>query len=965
MLFEGVVLGLGPVLALSFGPLFPGAPPRGPTTRYTRLDSVSAADQEGLIRMKVSSLAGSGSVAYARIETRADATYANYYRYQVQFGATGAIAIVIRKSVAGSISTLRSDSNVVTGFAASDWLWLRWKVTTAGSDVALTYKAWKDGTSEPASFATTVTDPAPGSPFTGAGRFMLTSQALSGYSGGYPYLVDYDDLSIATPGATADTTAPSVPADLVARPAGSAQIDLAWTGSTDAVGVHAYRVYRGGTYVATVGSTSWSDTALAPSTFYAYTVSAIDGAGNESPATGAAALTTTPDGATTYTYDAAGNRLTAAAGAATISATYDRLNRPLTVDDDDLGSTPDTTYTYSLTSPSWTDPTGAYSATLDAFDRPTSVNDPANATDFAWSYRADGQLAASTQPNGNATDLAYDALGRLTGSDTDTTPGAGGTDRAVYAWTRNRAGQILSEASTITGDASNGTVTYGYDPLGRLTGATLGATTTTYAFDADVNRTSVGTGAGTVTTTFDAADRPTSDSAGGTYGSDPDGRLTAAPGYQYTWDHLGRLTSVKDGSGTTLATYRYDPLDRLRVVEHPGVDRTRLRYVGLTTSVAQWLDDVAGSVTRSVANGWGGERLADWTGSGANLRVYGSNAHHDVTWTASSSGTVSASLRYDPWGTPRGTIPSGYPPFRFQGSWSDEATGLSWAVSRWYAPALGRFISEDSLLGEPSDPPSRHLYAYGAGEPVGRWDPDGRFWYRVRSGDTYGVISSRFFGRNTVNLRKLIREKNPGIKTLGPGLCLWVPKAASSTREANYRLMASCRDVGWGDLWRPDRPSIPNRSGYTAGFCATVSAGAGVYGTSSGCVTKDNTGRKAYLVTIGGGGAVGFSCCFSVGLEMSNGTINDMTGWFTFTGGSVGWVHGTYAGDISWSDGQKVISVYGGWGIKLELPVAGEVYLGRTYTWNLGHRKWMDSVSMAPAWAIVDAALYVQGIWPH
>lgn len=48
-------------------------------------------------------------------------------------------------------------------------------------------------------------------------------------------------------------------------------------------------------------------------------------------------------------------------------------------------------------------------------------------------------------------------------------------------------------------------------------------------------------------------------------------------------------------------------------------------------------------------------------------------------------------------------------------------------LTRWYAPALGRFISEDSLLGTPSDPPSRHLYAYGAGEPIGRWDPDGFF----------------------------------------------------------------------------------------------------------------------------------------------------------------------------------------------------------------------------------------------
>ena len=48
--------------------------------------------------------------------------------------------------------------------------------------------------------------------------------------------------------------------------------------------------------------------------------------------------------------------------------------------------------------------------------------------------------------------------------------------------------------------------------------------------------------------------------------------------------------------------------------------------------------------------------------------------------------------------------------------------------ARWYAPNLGRFISEDSLLGDVIDPPSRHLYAYGQGEPVGTWDPDGRYW---------------------------------------------------------------------------------------------------------------------------------------------------------------------------------------------------------------------------------------------
>ncbi len=148
---------------------------------------------------------------------------------------------------------------------------------------------------------------------------------------------------------------------------------------------------------------------------------------------------------------------------------------------------------------------------------------------------------------------------------------------------------ILSEASTITGDAANGTVTYGYDPLGQLTGSTFSGTTTAYAWDAVTNRTSVQVGGGTAATTaYDAANRPT---AGTTptaaYTSDADGRLTARPNQTMTWDHLGRLTAVKDAAGTTtLAAYTYDPLDRLRTVDYGGSNRIRFRYVGLTTSAA-------------------------------------------------------------------------------------------------------------------------------------------------------------------------------------------------------------------------------------------------------------------------------------------------------------------------------------------------------------------------------------------
>jgi hypothetical protein len=75
----------------------------------------------------------------------------------------------------------------------------------------------------------------------------------------------------------ADLTPPTVPTNLVATAAGTSQINLSWTASTDDTGVSGYRIRRDGSIIASTTLTSYSDSPLTSNTSYTYTVEAFDG----------------------------------------------------------------------------------------------------------------------------------------------------------------------------------------------------------------------------------------------------------------------------------------------------------------------------------------------------------------------------------------------------------------------------------------------------------------------------------------------------------------------------------------------------------------------------------------------------------------------------------------------------------------------------------------------------------------
>jgi len=122
----------------------------------------------------------------------------------------------------------------------------------------------------------------------------------------------------------------------------------------------------------------------------------------------------------------------------------------------------------------------------------------------------------------------------------------------------------------------------------------------------------------------------------------------------------------------------------------------------------------------------GGQRVAMRKGSSTLYFLLGDHLG-STSITANSSGSKVAELRYHPWGGTRytdGTTPTSY---RFTGQREDATIGLYFYNARYYDPALGRFISADTLVPQAGNPQSLNRYSYCLGSPVRYVDPTGRY----------------------------------------------------------------------------------------------------------------------------------------------------------------------------------------------------------------------------------------------
>jgi len=343
----------------------------------------------------------------------------------------------------------------------------------------------------------------------------------------------------------------------------------------------------------------------------------LDGLGNQS-------AQQSPDtGSTTRTTDAAGNELTRTdAKAQKTTTTYDALNRPTKVTYQD-GSR--VQYTWDTGSNGLgrlgrIDEYNAGSSLLrslvrsyDALGRITGETRTLGTLGHRIGYAySGGQLASLTLPSAKQLTYTRNAAGQITqvtltangqtktllqniayhpfGGIKSFTDGAGQNhsrgsdlDGRTSSYTLGNQTWMLSydAASRIdgqldTGNANN-SATYGYDPLDRLTRATLPSVTYGYGYDATGNRTTQTAGASTRTYTTESTSNRLAalSNPAQSLSYDTNGSQTGDGSNTYAYDVRGRLSSAVTAAGTT--TYQVNALGQ-RVRKTNNSTSTDLLY---------------------------------------------------------------------------------------------------------------------------------------------------------------------------------------------------------------------------------------------------------------------------------------------------------------------------------------------------------------------------------------------------
>jgi RHS repeat-associated protein len=311
------------------------------------------------------------------------------------------------------------------------------------------------------------------------------------------------------------------------------------------------------------------------------------------PATDAFSSLTDPNGVkTSYSSDSRGNITTVTyADGTTQQFQYDAIGN-LTKSTDQLGQA--TQYTYDshnlLTGITYADGS-TVTYTYDAHRNLVTATDASGVTTFT--YDLADRLTKVTYPSGKFVAYSYNALGQRMQMTT--------SDSATVSYTYDPLGRL----STLTDGSGNPIVTYAYNAIGLLSQENMGnGASTTYTYDAERRLISlVNSGPG----------------------------ATVISSFAYVYNSLGMPVSVTTPSGTT--TYGYDADGQLTSVNLPGGDTFAYQYDAAGNRVSVTDNGVTAAYTTTNMN--------EYTGAGTTS--YTHNAAGQVTSMTNATGTTSYS----------------------------------------------------------------------------------------------------------------------------------------------------------------------------------------------------------------------------------------------------------------------------------------------------------------------------------
>lgn len=467
-----------------------------------------------------------------------------------------------------------------------------------------------------------------------------------------------------------------------------------------------------------------------------------------------------------------------------------------------------------------------YSYTSYEYDsemRVTKVKENGDET-ASYTYDANGNKASETLANGVVSTYTYNGCNKITSLVTK----SGNSTISEYEYSYYLDGSDSCKVRSENGIIE--TTNYEYDGLKRLTeeAVTTGNSTDTYAYeyddygnrvqmtatgseeyetvysynDADGNYTALlqeevktiegdsdTTANGLASSPLDLTSAASEDSGVETtvYIYDANGnqitKKTDDKTETYTYDGLNQLIGFTDGE--TVASYAYN-VDGLRIKK--TVDDKTIHHVwdGSQQIIADVVDNEFYEANCYLR---GTNLVATYNyqnGVKSGYTYYTQNAHGDVVNLTDETGAVTKSYTYDAFGVEQNIDDADDNAFRYCGEYYDSESGTIYLRARYYDPAIGRFISRDSVTGKNADPLSLNLYTYCHNNPVYFYDPSGHSVF-----DKIGKAIKSKFDAGVSEIKKQTREGK---------LDLILDKTLSASKDSNdiYHIRQKCYQEPFG-----------------------------------------------------------------------------------------------------------------------------------------------------------------------